>query len=36
MTLLVKGLPSTVASTGQLALDLDEVQYEHDDGPCPE
>jgi GAF domain-containing protein len=34
VTLLVKGLPSTVASTGQLALGLDEVQYEHGHGPC--
>jgi GAF domain-containing protein len=34
VTLLVKGLPSTVASTAQLALDLDEVQYEGGQGPC--
>ena len=34
VTLLVKGLPSTVASTAQLALDLDEVQYECGHGPC--
>ena len=34
VTLLVKGLPSTVASTGQLAVDLDEAQYEHGHGPC--
>jgi hypothetical protein len=34
VTLLVKGLPSTVASTGPLALDLDEAQYEQDHGPC--
>jgi GAF domain-containing protein len=34
VTLLVKGLPSTVASTGQLAVDLDETQYERGHGPC--
>jgi GAF domain-containing protein len=34
VTLLVKDLPSTVASTGRLALDLDEVQYEYGHGPC--
>jgi GAF domain-containing protein len=34
VTLLVKGLPSTVATTGQLALDLDEKQYEGGHGPC--
>lgn len=34
VTLLVKGAPSTVASTGQLCLELDNVQYEHGDGPC--
>ena len=34
VTLLVKGAPSTVASTGQLALDLDAVQYECGHGPC--
>jgi GAF domain-containing protein len=34
VTLLVKGLPSTVASTGQLAIDLDEAQYGHGHGPC--
>ena len=34
VTLLVKGLPSTVASTAQLAVDLDEAQYERDQGPC--
>jgi GAF domain-containing protein len=34
VTLLVKDAPSTVASTGQLALDLDEVQYECGHGPC--
>ena len=32
--LLVKGRPTTVVSTGQLALDLDERQYERDQGPC--
>jgi GAF domain-containing protein len=34
VTLLVKDAPSTVASTGRLALDLDAVQYERGDGPC--
>jgi GAF domain-containing protein len=34
VTLLVKDLPSTVASTGRLALDLDEVQYACGHGPC--
>ncbi|HST80184.1 MAG TPA: hypothetical protein VLL08_00445 [Kineosporiaceae bacterium] len=34
VTLLVKGEPATVVSTGQLALDLDETQYERDHGPC--
>jgi GAF domain-containing protein len=34
VTLLVKGVPSTVASTGGMALDLDEVQYERGHGPC--
>jgi len=34
VTMLVKDAPSNVASTGQLALDLDEVQYECDHGPC--
>jgi GAF domain-containing protein len=34
VTLLVKDAPSTVAFTGQLALDLDETQYERGQGPC--
>jgi GAF domain-containing protein len=34
VTLLVRGVPSTVASTGQLALDLDQAQYERGHGPC--
>jgi GAF domain-containing protein len=34
VTLLVKDAPSTVASTAPLALELDETQYEHDQGPC--
>jgi GAF domain-containing protein len=34
VSLLVKDSPSTVASTGQLASDLDETQYDRDDGPC--
>jgi GAF domain-containing protein len=32
--LLVKGRPTTVASTGKLATDLDETQYERGHGPC--
>jgi GAF domain-containing protein len=34
VSLLVKGRPTTVASTGQLATDLDETQYERGHGPC--
>jgi GAF domain-containing protein len=34
VTLVEKGDARTVASTGQLAVDLDEVQYAHDRGPC--
>jgi GAF domain-containing protein len=34
VTLLVKDAPSTVAFTGQLALSLDETQYERGHGPC--
>ena len=34
VSLLVKDRPSTVASTGQLATDLDESQYDRDHGPC--
>ena len=34
VTLVVKDSPSTVASTGQLATDLDESQYERGHGPC--
>jgi GAF domain-containing protein len=34
VSLLVKDSPSTVASTGQLATDLDERQYDRDHGPC--
>jgi GAF domain-containing protein len=34
VTLLIKGQPSTVASTGQLAVALDESQYERGHGPC--
>ena len=34
VTLLVKEAPTTVAFTGQLALDLDHVQYERGHGPC--
>jgi GAF domain-containing protein len=32
--LLVKGTPTTVVHTGQLAIDLDETQYEAGHGPC--
>jgi GAF domain-containing protein len=34
VTLLVKDRPTTVASTGQLAVDLDETQYDRGHGPC--
>ena len=34
VTLLVKDRPTTVASTGQLATELDEAQYERGHGPC--
>ena len=34
VTLLVKGRPTTVVSTGQLAVALDETQYERGHGPC--
>lgn len=34
VTLLVKGLPSTVASTKRVAVELDETQYESGQGPC--
>ena len=34
VSLLVRDSPITVASTGQLAVDLDERQYERDHGPC--
>ena len=34
VTLLVNGSPHTVASTGQLATDLDEAQYDRGHGPC--
>jgi GAF domain-containing protein len=34
VTLVVKDHPTTVASTGQLATDLDESQYERGHGPC--
>jgi GAF domain-containing protein len=32
--LLVKGRPTTVVSTGQLATELDETQYHERQGPC--
>jgi len=34
VSLLVRDHPSTVTSTGQLATDLDETQYEKGHGPC--
>jgi GAF domain-containing protein len=34
VTLLVQQRPSTVVATGQLAVDLDEGQYECGPGPC--
>jgi GAF domain-containing protein len=34
ITLLTKQRPSTVVATGQLAVDLDEGQYEDGHGPC--
>jgi GAF domain-containing protein len=34
VTLVVKDHPTTVATTGRLALDLDEKQYERGHGPC--
>jgi transcriptional regulator with GAF, ATPase, and Fis domain len=34
VSLLLRGVPSTVASTGELATGLDESQYERGDGPC--
>jgi GAF domain-containing protein len=34
VTLLVKDTPSTVASTGPLATNLDETQYDRGHGPC--
>jgi GAF domain-containing protein len=34
VTLLVRDIPTTVATTGQLATDLDETQYERGHGPC--
>jgi GAF domain-containing protein len=34
VSLLVKDSPHTVVSTGELATDLDETQYDRDHGPC--
>jgi hypothetical protein len=34
VTIVQGGRPSTVASSGQLALDLDELQYRLGTGPC--
>jgi GAF domain-containing protein len=34
VSMLVEGEPSTVAVTDRVALELDLVQYDHNDGPC--
>ncbi|MCZ2830329.1 GAF and ANTAR domain-containing protein [Modestobacter sp. VKM Ac-2986] len=34
LTVVVGSRPATAAYSGQLALDLDETQYEHGHGPC--
>ena len=34
VSLLVRDTPTTVVSTGQLAVDVDEAQYERGHGPC--
>ncbi len=34
VSLLVRDAPATVVSTGQLAVDLDETQYDRGHGPC--
>ena len=34
VSLLVKDRPATIASTGRLATDLDETQYDEGHGPC--
>ncbi|MGY1731722.1 GAF and ANTAR domain-containing protein [Geodermatophilus sp. SYSU D01045] len=34
VSLLVDDVPTTVAATGRLAVDVDEAQYERDHGPC--
>ena len=34
VSLLVRDRPTTVVSTGELAIDLDETQYEEGHGPC--
>ncbi|ADB74194.1 GAF and ANTAR domain-containing protein [Geodermatophilus obscurus] len=34
VTLLVRDRPTTVATTGQMAVDLDESQYDRGHGPC--
>lgn len=34
ITMLADGRPTTIASTGQLATDLDEAQYDRGHGPC--
>src|SRR3954466_16407679 len=34
IALSIGGQPATAAMTGTVALELDMVQYDHDDGPC--
>ncbi len=34
VTVLVRDRPTTVVSTGRLAVDVDEAQYDTDEGPC--
>ena len=34
VSLLVRDRPTTIASTGRLATDLDETQYDEGHGPC--
>lgn len=34
IAIVIGGRPATAAMTGSVALELDMVQYDHDDGPC--
>src|SRR3954451_17935374 len=36
ISLIREGAPRTEAATGRFVLDLDVVQYQHDEGPCLE